>query len=351
MRLTETMTGISLLIATRNRAEVLRETLRALTLVDRVGINLEIIVVDNNSTDHTRRVLYDFGKALPLVILTEMASGKNYALNKALREVNLKEIVLFADDDINPSTDWFAQVLAAANRWNSTSVFGGRIDVAWPSNTPPRWARSAWVFELAFCCHHYSEIEAFYLPPACPFGANFWVRREVFREVPQFDVNIGPKPRARMMGSETSFLMALENSGYSILYCPRAIVTHRIAAADCSLHSLRRRAYRQGRGQVKLLGIHRAELYARNKAIWLFICSAEAPYFLMKLAMGLITITPAARAERTASAIIRLGILRQSAAEILTQLRAKFAYYSSPTQPTATERTVNNAATRVDKDL
>ena len=313
------MRGISLLIATRNRCEALGKTLHALTLVNRSGIDVEIVVVDNGSTDDTSAVLAQFKQRLPLLALTENKPGKNSALNTALAKAQLREIVVFSDDDVSPRHDWFTQILAAAEKWESTSVFGGRIQIAWPYDERPIWASSPWIEELAFCSHHYSDVEAFYQPPACPFGANFWVRRHVLERLSKFDVTIGPKPRGRIMGSETSFLMALQRLGYQILYYPGAVVTHRIEARDCTVQVLRRRAYRLGRAQVKLFGVHRGSLYKRSKLLWSSVLAAEVPYALFKFAIGMCALSPSVRAERTADAMIRLGTLRQTGLQILNR--------------------------------
>ena len=48
---------ISVLIATYNRAEIIRQTLESMTGLDREGISIEFVVVDNNSSDHTKEVI------------------------------------------------------------------------------------------------------------------------------------------------------------------------------------------------------------------------------------------------------------------------------------------------------
>ena len=89
--------GITVLIATYNRAAVLSRTLEALTSVERTGIDCSIVIIDNNSTDNTTEVVKDYGEQLPLSLLKEPRQGKNCALNKALRECALKDIVVFTD--------------------------------------------------------------------------------------------------------------------------------------------------------------------------------------------------------------------------------------------------------------
>ena len=83
---------ISVLIATYNRAEILRQTLQSMTKLNRDGLSVEFVVVDNNSTDHTKEVIKSFTDRLPIRYLFEPRPGKNCALNKALNEVSFGEI-------------------------------------------------------------------------------------------------------------------------------------------------------------------------------------------------------------------------------------------------------------------
>jgi glycosyltransferase involved in cell wall biosynthesis len=53
--------GITVLIATYNRAAMLNETLEALTRVDRTGIDCSIVVIDNNSSDSPAEIVKEYG--------------------------------------------------------------------------------------------------------------------------------------------------------------------------------------------------------------------------------------------------------------------------------------------------
>ena len=117
---------ISVLIATYNRAEILRQTLESMTDLDREGLAVEFVVVDNNSSDHTKQVVESFSGKLPIRYLFESRPGKNCALNKALDEVALAKLVVFTDDDVDPRKDWLKAVVSASRHWPRFSVFGGK---------------------------------------------------------------------------------------------------------------------------------------------------------------------------------------------------------------------------------
>ena len=83
--------SISVLICTYNRARLLRETLAALGELEIPDdCSVDIVVVDNNSTDNTPLVVEEaitHGR-LPIVHLRESQQGKSFALNRGLQQAN-----------------------------------------------------------------------------------------------------------------------------------------------------------------------------------------------------------------------------------------------------------------------
>jgi len=308
----QALSSITVLVATYNRSEVLRKSLEALTTADRDGIDCGFVIIDNNCTDNTEEVVRDFSNRLPVVLLKEPRPGKNCALNKALRECSLKDVVVFIDDDISPAKDWLMQILACTTRWPDVSVFGGRIDLLWPGSQPPDWVSTGWIKDFAFCAHHYAKQEQLYQPPACPFGGNYWVRKSVFEKVKSFDETIGPKPTNRVMGSETSFLRDLQQQGTKMVYCPSAVVQHRILSKECQIPALRRRGYTFGRGQIRIHGRHRQNLYLKNRALWRAAILMDYCSTAIRYGLGVVQWNRRRKCELTVHAMVRFGRLRES---------------------------------------
>src|SRR6476646_2177582 len=76
---------VSVVICTWNRSRLLRLTLEQMTKLDvPAGTTWELIVVNNNCSDDTDRVLEEFRDRLPLVRLTESKPGKSHAANLAV---------------------------------------------------------------------------------------------------------------------------------------------------------------------------------------------------------------------------------------------------------------------------
>ena len=300
---------ISILIATYNRAPVLAETLTAMTALDRTGIQACWIVVDNNSTDATPQVVQIFQQQLPLQYLFEPRAGKNCALNKALREGELGEILVFTDDDITPALDWLQQIVRACDRQTNYAVFGGKLSVRWPRGKSPNWAQSPFVQSFGFGAHDQGEIAKPYAGRPYPFGGNLWIRKSVLQGR-FYDERFGPRPKGRVMGSETSLLLGLATDGVKMLYWPFAVVEHRVGTAECHISTILRRSFRYGRGLQRQLGVRDAELLARSKPLWSALQGSKCLVTLLKC-FTLVT-RPRSAVQSAISYLVQFGRLTES---------------------------------------
>ena len=197
---------MSILIPTFNRAEELQRTLDRMSAIRRDSLLVEFVIIDNGSTDNTRAIVEEFNNCLPVRYLFEPHPGKNCALNSALDKVPMGEIIVFTDDDVDPDPNWLHAISNTTRRWPNYSVFGGRIYVVWPHDNIPDWVKDPHIQMLGFSYHDISDHECAYDKRFFPFGPNYWVRKSVFSNRLRFDETIGPRPKNRIMGSESSFL-------------------------------------------------------------------------------------------------------------------------------------------------
>ena len=189
------MPDMSVLIATYNRAEVLRQTLEAMLALDREGLDVEFVIIDNNSSDNAAEVIDSFNDHLPIRHLFQAKQGKSSALNLALDTVALGDIVVFTDDDVVPATNWLQEVRDATVRWSEVAAFGGRIDPLFPDDAPSWVSRPE--IRFAYAAHAISDTEVPYptdekgLVGDYPCGSNMWVRRRVVEEGFRFQEELG----------------------------------------------------------------------------------------------------------------------------------------------------------------
>ena len=94
-------TPVTVLIAARNEAEAIGETLEYLAAQDYAG-PLQVVLVDNGSTDGTATVARARGEelGLSLLVLAEAQPGKSHALNTGLAEVRSPLVVTVDADTV-----------------------------------------------------------------------------------------------------------------------------------------------------------------------------------------------------------------------------------------------------------
>ena len=103
---------LSVVIGTYNRADLLGRSLAALQAQRTApGLSWELVVVDNNSSDHTRSVIDTAGATFPapLRYVFEPRQGVGLARNTGVLRAQ-GEIIAFTDDDCRPEATWVQNV-------------------------------------------------------------------------------------------------------------------------------------------------------------------------------------------------------------------------------------------------
>lgn len=122
--------NISVIIITRNRANFLDRCLNS--IVNQTVSPGEVVVVDNDSIDHTRSVIAKYKNLLPIRSIREAQTGTPYARNAGVKVVK-GDIIAFLDDDCTANANWvssikefFAQFPTAVGVIGNTSVANGK---------------------------------------------------------------------------------------------------------------------------------------------------------------------------------------------------------------------------------
>ena len=239
---------VSVLLASRNRGALLRDTLSTFSRLAAGGSTFEVIAVDNGSTDETAAVLAEMSSRMPLVALHEPRLGKNIALNRAL-DLARGELLVFTDDDVLADPGWLAEHVRAARDWPDAAIFAGAITPRFPAGTPDRVRQHEPIRNL-LCNFELPQEEGF--TATLPLGPNFSVRASAMKGL-RYHEGIGPRQGENFaMGSETELLKRLRDRGDRIVYVPSARVEHVVQPHQTEIGWLLGRSFRMGRGLTRM---------------------------------------------------------------------------------------------------
>jgi glycosyltransferase involved in cell wall biosynthesis len=230
---------ISIIMCTYNRGDRLQIFLNSLEglEIDR-GQLCEVIIVDNNSTDETEKVIREFSKISlhNIRYLFEGRPGNNHARNLAISK-SMGEILAFTDDDCVLDPQWIRRIQQKFELELALACVGGRVDL-YDKNDRAISIRSRMEeTEINSASQLYGLI----------IGCNMAIRRWVFDEIGMFDSAFGPGSKIGS-GGDSEFLYRAYRRGLLIKYYPDILVYHNHGRkTDAEVRALGKR-YVRGRG-------------------------------------------------------------------------------------------------------
>jgi glycosyltransferase involved in cell wall biosynthesis len=202
------------------------------------GVEWELVIVDNNSTDETVDVAHRFMDRLPLRILSEVKPGKSHALNLAAQAAK-GDYILWTDDDAFVCAAWLSEYVAAFRRWPDAAFFGGPVVPSF-DECPPRWlARGIAEVPDPFAIRDLGSEPLRFTETVLPYGVNLAVRTVEQRRF-LYDTKLGPQPQSEVRGEETDMLQRMLADGLEGWWVPNAIVKHWIPRSRQTLRYIRR---------------------------------------------------------------------------------------------------------------
>jgi glycosyltransferase involved in cell wall biosynthesis len=230
---------VSVVIPTRNRADLLPDAIASLVQQDYPKDRFEIIVVDDGSDDTTRSAMLSLsgedGRP-PILLFRQAPRNPNAARNRGA-EMARGSLVAFVDDDELAPDGWLSTLVDAALRHPEAACVGGPYRVRFDGR-PPRLCTGCWPGEGWFDLGGKEEVVS-----DVP-GGNMLIRREVFENIGQFD------DRLRGYGEETEWMWRARGRGMNVLYVPDAWVWHRRTADRARLRRRTSKAFSVGREMV-----------------------------------------------------------------------------------------------------
>ena len=237
---------VTVAIPTYNRAKYLRQTLAGIAAQRFPRDHVEVLVIDNNSTDDTAEVVAAFADAWPAPRrIMETRQGLDFARNRAVAEAR-GEIIVFGDDDILVEPDWLAQItvalLADADARRIGAV-GGEVVPVFPDGLPD-WVRE-WHAPLAFRPDA-GPMEAKH----CPMGANLAFPRWVFERLGLFHTALDRAAGNYFSGGDSEMIRRVRAAGLEVWFAPGAAVRHQMPAGRTTFRYAARHAFDSARSRV-----------------------------------------------------------------------------------------------------
>lgn len=298
---------ISIIICTHNRATLLQDTLRSLLKMN-VPVNgrIELLIVDNASTDNTRSVIdsvFKEGQKFDVRTLFEPALGKTHALNNALSNAS-GDILVFIDDDHIVTEDFIIAINQAVREFPDFTLFCGRLLPNW-DGSEPQWLHDNEVYPIRpYPFPYYDQgdkiieiklDDSLFLPQ----GGNLVIRKTVIQKIGLFSEELGPKGHNFGGGEDMEFIRRALHYGERLLFVPRVLQYHQVHGARLTLPYLVKKAYLRSKVACELnegpsvQRIGTVPLYLFRQAVDRFIKALFAVnkdarrYYLVKLAVTL----------------------------------------------------------------
>jgi len=198
---------------------------------------IEIIVVDDCSSDSTPQVIREF----PVTLLgLKKHRQASFCRNLAARRAK-NEILAFIDSDCEADPNWLLE-LTPAFRENSVAAVGGMIDSFYTTNRLDQYEKVQSSLMISSWYKRSDELDRFFYVPAC----NFLMRKDCFRKLGGFKNDLH-------VGEDVDLCWRLQNSGLQVDYRPVGTIFHKHRNR---LQAFCRRRFDYGTSEPQLQKLH-----------------------------------------------------------------------------------------------
>jgi len=195
----------SIIVPVYNGEETIRDCILSLLDLDYPADKFEIIVIDNQSTDGTTRILQEFVPAIR--IFREEIRGPAAARNKGIQRAQ-GDIQAFIDADCIADRNWLKKIITPLEN-SCTGLVGGKILASPPVNDIKNFGETLH--------DHDSAINTF--RPPYVMSASSAARRDVLVKIGYFDTDL-------LRSEDVDLSYRMIQAGLSLVYQPEAVIYH-----------------------------------------------------------------------------------------------------------------------------
>ncbi|AMV16763.1 glycosyltransferase family 2 protein [Planctomyces sp. SH-PL14] len=242
------MLGVSIIVPTYNRAQFLGPTLESIGQLRRPdNASVEVLVIDNNCTDDTARVVAAAAESFPLPLrhVIETRQGLCHGRNRGLQEAR-HDWLVYLDDDIAVNPGWLEGLAESIDRCAADAVVGP----VFPKFLDGKPSYLVGEVLDSISSGYSRRGESIQVLPSevaheLP-GCNFAVRREAAQEVGGFDPELDRIGKSLLAGGDFELGMRLVAAGRRTVYHPECRIEHIIIPEKLTKTYLRRRSFGLG---------------------------------------------------------------------------------------------------------
>ena len=234
------------IVPTYNRQDLLPLALNSLFAAEvPAGVQVTVMVVDNNSTDDTRDVVWSFkekyGESIQYVF--EDKQGRSHALNAGI-EATAGDLVGIIDDDEEIDPTWYKTAIDAFAK-GDLDFIGGPYVPRWAS-APPEWLPRQYGGVVGWVDGGDKAVPFNRDYPGILMGGNVVFTRSVLARVGPYTTWLGRTDKGLLTGEDEELYGRLLDHGAKGMYLPNLIIYHHVPAERVTKSYFRRWCFWRG---------------------------------------------------------------------------------------------------------
>jgi glycosyltransferase involved in cell wall biosynthesis len=235
--------AVSVIVCTHNRSDRLPKVISLLRAQDYPRDAVEIVVVDNRSSDHTSRVVKQLAAEPGITVryVYESRSGITFARNRGAEEAR-HPYLAYIDDDCAVRSDWLRRLMGGFDLHARVVAAGGLVSLKW-EQPRPAWLGQELDAWLADTCYLGDQARLLndderLVESNTAFERRAWQSAGGFIGMEQFG------SRNMAAGEVLYLLHQLRRQGGRVAFVPAAVMEHHVNAP--TRRRMLERAYWQG---------------------------------------------------------------------------------------------------------
>lgn len=268
---------VSIIIPTYNRAGIIGQTIGSCISQNYPKDSFEIIIVDNNSSDNTKKVIEEWIQKsdIPIRYILEQRQGAHFARNTATKQAT-SEILYFTDDDMIADKDMLMNLVKVFDLDYNIAVVGGKVLPKWEFD-PPEWLIK-YFKNGALSLIDKSEKLIIASYDLGIYSCHQAIKRSILIECGGFNPDI---IKDKLIGNgETGLNIKILEAGYNFAYTADAVTYHMIPRSRMTQKYLNERFSNQANCD-SFTNFRKKEV--SKKALWNMILFSHIPNYFSYL--------------------------------------------------------------------